>query len=136
MPYAVLDTNVVVSALLKANSTPSLILEQVFTGKIIPVSNEKILAEYDEVLRRRKFNFPENNISKIINGFLNRGIFCEPAELDYKLIDERDEIFLAVAISSGAFLITDNTKHFPKENFVVTPQEMISFVQQSSRDHS
>lgn len=43
--YAVIDTNVIVSAMLKWNSVPGNILELAIEGPITPVLNEKILEE-------------------------------------------------------------------------------------------
>ena len=43
--YAVLDTNVVVSALLKEGSAPSQVLNEALNGCIIPVLNSDILNE-------------------------------------------------------------------------------------------
>ena len=44
--YAVIDTNVLVSAFLKENSIPRYIVDYMYAGKIIPVYNEEIIAEY------------------------------------------------------------------------------------------
>lgn len=44
--YAVIDTNVFVSAFLKENSVPRYIIDYMYAGKIIPVYNEEIIAEY------------------------------------------------------------------------------------------
>lgn len=45
--YAVLDTNVLVSALLKYGSVPWQVTEEALHGDIIPVLNDEILAEYE-----------------------------------------------------------------------------------------
>ena len=48
MYYAVIDTNVLVSALLSASffkSAPGKIVSHIITGEIIPVYNEEILTE-------------------------------------------------------------------------------------------
>ena len=52
--YAVIDTNVLVSAMLKWESVPGSVLVLAFDGPITPILNEEILAEYREVLRRPK----------------------------------------------------------------------------------
>ena len=54
--YAVIDTNVLVSALLSKNedSATVKVLDAVFDGKIIPLYHQDILIEYDEVLHRKK----------------------------------------------------------------------------------
>ena len=55
--YAVLDTNVLVSAMLKSGSVPDMIAAEAMYGDIIPVLNDEILTEYEDVLRRPKFRF-------------------------------------------------------------------------------
>ena len=49
--YAILDTNVLVSAMLKADSIPGMIIAEAMYGDIIPVLNDDILTEYENVLR-------------------------------------------------------------------------------------
>ena len=65
--YAVIDTNVVVSALLRWDSVPGAVLEQALAGSIIPILSNEILAEYEEVLRRKKFPFKEQDIIILID---------------------------------------------------------------------
>ena len=48
--YAVIDTNVLVSAVLKWDSVPGNVLELVYSGTIIPLLNQHIVKEYREVL--------------------------------------------------------------------------------------
>lgn len=59
MVYAVIDTNVLISALLskRADSATVRVLEAMFDGRIIPLYHEDILTEYDEVLHRKKVSF-------------------------------------------------------------------------------
>ena len=54
--YVVIDTNVLVSAVLKSHSVPGSIVELAFDGPIIPILNEAIEKEYREVLSRPKFH--------------------------------------------------------------------------------
>lgn len=43
--------------------------------------------------------------------------------------DSKDVVFYEVKMSKDdAYLITGNTKHFPKKAFVVTPREMIAIL--------
>ena len=44
--YAVIDTNVLVSALLKWDSIPGQVVQQTYAHEIIPVFNDSILQEY------------------------------------------------------------------------------------------
>ena len=68
MIYAVIDTNVLVSALLNFRSKPGQVLISVFNGETIPLLNEEILAEYREVLARKKFRFPPELVDIILTG--------------------------------------------------------------------
>ena len=62
--YAVIDTNVLVSALLTRHedASPLQVVKRLFRGDIIPLYDEEIVGEYAEVLRRPKFHFSETLI--------------------------------------------------------------------------
>ena len=45
--FAVIDTNVIISAMLNFQSVPGQIVLEALTGKIIPLLNDEILAEYE-----------------------------------------------------------------------------------------
>ena len=76
--YAVLDTNVVVSALFNFSSVPGMILQEALAGRVIPLLHEDILDEYKEVLHRPKFKFDRHNIELILTGLIKRSIFLDP----------------------------------------------------------
>lgn len=61
MVYAVIDTNVLVSARISKNPLAATVqvVASMFQNKIIPVYNDEILSEYDEVLHRPKFKVSE-----------------------------------------------------------------------------
>lgn len=130
--YAVIDTNVVVSALLSidANSNPAVVLRAVLQGRIIPVFNEDILDEYTKVLLRDKFHFDKGNIDIIISHIKRIGLKAERVKiLDEIFPDSKDIVFYEVAMSKDdTYLVTGNTKHFPKKPFVVTPAEMVEIL--------
>ena len=52
--YAVIDTNVLVSALLSShdNAATVQVVGKLFSGEVIPLLSEEILREYAEVLKR------------------------------------------------------------------------------------
>ena len=66
MLYAVIGTNVLVSALLNINSKPGEILLPVFNGETVPLLNGEIFAEYQNVLSRKKFHFPAETVDLIL----------------------------------------------------------------------
>ena len=69
----VIDTNVLISALLSKHNDAATVrvLNAVFDGKIIPVFNEEILSEYDNVLHRPKFKFPDASIRVLLDAIKN-----------------------------------------------------------------
>lgn len=130
--YAVIDTNVLVSALfsVSGHSNPSIIIRKIIDGVITPLYNEEILAEYEEVLNRDKFPFRKADIDWIISTFLDYGISLgRTAISDEEFIDKDDIVFYEVALSKeDSFLVTGNIKHFPKKPFIVTPAEMLTII--------
>ena len=55
--FAIIDTNVLVSAMMKPQSVPGQVVKESLNGQIIPVVNWEIMDEYKKVLRRLKFGF-------------------------------------------------------------------------------
>ena len=131
--YAVIDTNVLVSSLISSTTAPSRILDEVMCGNIVPMYNEMILAEYEDVLHRRKFGFEEAEIAELLEGIQNLGISINAEALGALLPDPDDVVFYEVVMekrkSDEAYLVTGNIKHFPKEPFIVTPREMLAIME-------
>ena len=67
MIYAVIDTNVFVSALFTKNphSATTKVIEALVDGTITPLYNEQIIAEYQEVLGRERFHISNAERSKV-----------------------------------------------------------------------
>lgn len=130
--YSVVDTNVLVSAMLKWNSVPGNVMELVFDGPIIPVYNSEILKEYREVLSRPKFHFPSEIVDDVLENLESRGICIEAGTLDIILPDPKDRVFYEVVLeerkAEEAYLVTGNIKHFPIETFIVTPRKMLDII--------
>jgi len=63
----VLDTNVLVSALMTPSGNPAKIYKMFFTGDLGLVYNESILSEYDDVLHRPYLRIPDEDADKVIN---------------------------------------------------------------------
>jgi len=121
----VLDTNVLVSALL-THGSPAAIIDMVAEGKLIPFFNDSIIREYWDVLQRPKFSFHSNQISRLINNIVRGGFskeINEPSTIP--MTDEDDRIFYDTALASGALLVTGNIKHYPRESFIVTPADFL-----------
>ena len=130
--YAVIDTNVLVSAMLKWTSVPGKIIEFAFGGVIIPVLNERIVAEYREVLMRDKFHFTKEIVNDVIQALEDQGEYIDTDNMDFELPDKKDVVFYAIVMEKRkeeeAYLVTGNIKHFPKVPFVITPKEMLDIL--------
>ena len=131
--YAVIDTNVLVSAFLKSTSVPHIVVDYVFAGDIVPLYNEEILAEYKDVLNRPKFHFPKEAVELTVNKIKEIGIHFDSIAVNENLPDPKDVIFYAVTMNArnekDAYLVTGNIKHFPEKPFVVTPRQMLDIVE-------
>lgn len=113
----VLDTNVLVSAILKPGSNPARILRLVLQGDIYIVVNSHILAEYYEVLRRPKSNLDIDFVDVVLEFIRAKGINAPALAETFFLPDSTDEPFLEAALAARAdALITGNIKHFPKKS--------------------
>ena len=129
--FAVIDTNVIVSALISKHSDSStvLVLESIFHGIVTPIYNDEILHEYNAVLRRSKFNFSENRIKTTLETIVAKGIHSERLNTGDILPDPKDLVLYEVALSQeDSYLVTGNIKHFPKKPFIVTPTEMVAII--------
>ncbi|MDE5882245.1 MAG: putative toxin-antitoxin system toxin component, PIN family [Muribaculaceae bacterium] len=130
--YAVIDTNVLVSSLFsaKGSSNPSKVIHCVFNGTIIPLYNFEIIEEYRDVLSRDKFHFKPNLINDLLSVFTEFGIDTVRKNITDEIFPDCDDIvFYEVAMSvEDAYLVTGNTKHFPRKAFVVTPAQMVEIL--------
>lgn len=131
--YAVIDTNVIVSALLKWNSVPGVVLQAVFNGFVVPVYNDEILNEYRNVLNRPKFGFSSELISETISQMESFGVMENALETVAEAMpDPKDIVFYSIALSHGktaeTHLVTGNIKHFPANPIVVTPRQMLDIL--------
>lgn len=131
MLKVVLDTNVIVSALLKPRSHPARILRLIVQGDLKIIVNEHILSEYFEVLSRPKFDFDMSQVKIILELIRNKGIVAPSLLQRFNLPDSSDEPFLEAALATKAdALITGNLKHFPenrcKNQRALSPKQFLA----------
>ena len=129
--YAVIDTNVLVSALFTRDpkSNTKRVLDLVLDGTICPLFCDEIISEYQEVLSRDKFPFKPENVHDVIASIEHFGYDPGRTPSDELFPDHKDVVFYEVALSKeGSYLVTGNIKHFPKKPIVVTPAELIGIL--------
>ena len=131
--FTVIDTNVIVSALLSSNleSNPVKVFRAIVQERIVPLYNDEILEEYKSVLSRPKFHLNHSLIETVIKAIITDGLNIDrtPAA-DIEFPDPKDLVFYEVALSvEDSYLITGNIRHFPVKPFVVTPAEMVRILE-------
>ena len=98
---AVVDTNVLVAALLskRDDSATVRVIRAMISGEFIPLYHEDILAEYEDVLhRKKKYDLSESAIQTVLNAIRRFGIEVFPKPTGEIFIDEDDIIFYEVAM--------------------------------------
>lgn len=132
--YAILDTNVLVSAMLKTGSVPAQVLAEAMSGSIIPVLSDGIIAEYEDVLNRPKFHFDKRAVRVFMDELKRRAIYTDAGPIDDVVPDPKDVVFYAVLMEKrredDAYLVTGNLKHYPVRTYIVTPREMLDILQE------
>ncbi len=129
--YAVFDTNVLISSLLTKRKDTAMVVDAIATGQIVPLYNQEILDEYNDVFHRPKFPFSEAAIQDILKMIRELGLIVASSPTGETLPDMDDLVFYEVVMEKrddDAYLITGNTKHFPKRTYIVTPAEMMALL--------
>ena len=126
MIRAVIDTNVIVAALLSPHADSATVrsLAAIVDGKAEALVSPEILSEYRAVLSRAKFGFSSEKVASILKVFERLGKATRPVCHDSPMPDEKDRVFYEVALAEpDARLVTGNLKHYPVSPIVVTPAQ-------------
>lgn len=115
MIRVVLDTNILVSALLQPQGLPARTFLMTIAGTTVQLCvSGDIYAEYEEVIQRPKFSRTEAEIERALRAIRQGGFWVRPAEKVFASSDPDDNIFLECAQAAGAhYLVTGNVRHFP-----------------------
>jgi putative PIN family toxin of toxin-antitoxin system len=128
----VLDTNVLVSALMNLDSHCGRILTMVFEGEVEPCVDARILAEYEDVLPRPKFGFDPKDVEDTLQVMYSSAEAVTPQPLSVRLPHTDDVPFLETAHHAGAILVTRNLRDFPPKQragvTVLTPEEFLDLL--------
>ncbi len=132
MNRAVFDTNVVVSGFLSPAGPPGRIVEWLRNGEVQAVLDDRIMAEYAEVLARPVFRLPAAEVELVLAAIRARSFWVEAAarHLAHGLPDPDDAPFLECARTANVPLVTGNLRHFPKtaakDTTVITPAQFVT----------
>lgn len=118
---AVIDTNILVSALWKPGGNASTLISAVLNGTVLPCYDYRILEEYREVLLRPKFKFSRQQVDMLLDSFVMDGISVTANALPYiSMKDEDDRPFFEVAKTCNAPLVTGNIRDYPQDPLITS----------------
>ena len=109
----VLDCNVLISA--AWNDGPARRAFMQCVRSHTPVLNSDIVAQYRDVMSRRKFRHLKETMAFLYEVLLDVAEFVEIMPCPYKLPDPKDKPYLSAALLGNAgILVTGNIKDFPE----------------------
>ena len=140
MIFAVIDTNVLISAALAHNkySIPYSVFRGVVERRFVPLVDDNIVREYWEVFSRPKFSFMQETINDIVGNTIKFAINQPVPPSGIELPDSDDVVFYDVARAhqdKGAYLVTGNLKHFPNCGFAVSPRDFMNIITPNKGNH-
>ena len=126
----VLDTNVIISGILRPFSKAAFILRLVADGSVQLAYDFRLLSEYRDVLSRPKFNVAKENAEAFLTQVEQEGFLVSVKPLEIHLPDPDDEPFLEVALAGKVeAIVTGNKRHFPKKEYegikILSPAEFL-----------
>jgi putative PIN family toxin of toxin-antitoxin system len=128
---AVIDTNVLVSAMLTPAGISAQLVEAIRTGKLQPVLSHEIFMEYVRVLNRPRFGFDNSEVASLLEDMTSLALFVRPPfKVAGILPDPDDERFIAAALHAVCHVITGNAKDFPASTGVkiLSPAEALALL--------
>lgn len=129
----VVDTNVIVSGLLKAGTPPAMVLNLAVSETIRMLVDEAVLSEYETVLGRSKFGFDPEAIANLMSFIRHESEHIVATPAAKTTTDPDDQVFYDIAITGHAeYLITGNTAHFPDGKWIVTPRQFVEIIRVKS----
>ncbi len=133
MPKSVvLDTNVVVSAHLKAEGVEWFVFTMALKGDLKLFVSAPILEEYRDVLKRKRLRLSLERVEASLKYIEAHATHCEPKRTVLAAGDPEDNKFLECAQEVGAdFLVTANKRHFPRAwgtTRVVNARELLEII--------
>ena len=132
MIRVVLDTNIIVSALLQPLGPPAQLFVLAIGGSIQLCVSGNVYAEYEEVISRPRFQRPDDIIAGTLQAIREKGFWVRPAEPVRVCSDPDDDMFLECAQAARAdYLVTGNLTHFPTSwegTRIVTPRRLLDII--------
>lgn len=112
----VVDTNVLVSALINPTDPPARIVEEIRTQALQPVIAAELIAEYHNVLTRTRFGFSLDQVESLLDDLTALSLYLNATRLDTGALPDPDDApFIAVALAAACPIVTGNGRDFPTD---------------------
>lgn len=132
MRTAVLDTNAIVSGLLRPGGAPATILDLGFSGQFRWYVSEAILEEYEVVLGRKRLGISSGRAENFFADLHKTAVVVVPARKLHECADANDDKFLECALEARAdYVVTGNVGDFParfQDIRVVVPRQFLTLL--------
>jgi uncharacterized protein len=102
MIRVVLDTNIIVSALLQPLGPPAQVFLLALGGSVQLCMSGNVYFEYEEVIRRPRLRRDENVIAATLHAIREKAHWVRPTEAIRECADPDDDIFLECAQAATA----------------------------------
>jgi predicted nucleic acid-binding protein len=113
--------------MLSSRGAPSGILNLVVTGSVLLVLDTRIFDEYEDVLRRKKFAFPEDAVQEVLSFIRREGRFVLPPPAGCTVPDPGDLPFIEISLHARVPVVTGNGRHFQGSGaMVLSPAEFLA----------
>jgi putative PIN family toxin of toxin-antitoxin system len=130
MTSAVLDTNVVVSALLRPAGAPAAVIDLGFSRQFRWYISDPIRAEYQVVLARKQLGINQHSVAEFFADLRHTAVVVAAAKRVDACTDANDNKFLECALEARAdYVVTGNVRHFPsrfQDIRIVLPRQFLT----------
>ena len=101
--------------MLSAHGTPARVLDLLTTGDLHIAYDDRIAAEYRQVLARPRFGFQPQAVAHLLEYLFAEGLPLVARPMPATLPDPDDPPFWEVAVEAASLWITGNLRHFPPD---------------------
>lgn len=137
MLRVVLDTNVVVSALVHPRGAPASIVDSATSRRFRCFVSEPLIEEYSDVLARNYLHLDQQREARFIKAFREVAIFVVPRKRVVVARDPDDNMVIECAVEARAdFIVTGNSRDFPLQFHgvrIVNPRDFLVVLGSSPR---
>lgn len=132
MIAVVLDTNVIVSALVAPNGNEAGVLSLALQGQLALCLSPAMLAEYEEVLHRPRLKLQPSEIAAVLVNIRGVSRMVQPSEtLKISGHEPDNRIYECADAAQADYIVTGNARHFPrphKNTMIVNARQLLGLL--------